>query len=268
MSKRVVFNLFPGGKNKALTMSYDDGRTQDRRLVELFNKYGLKGTFHLNSGYTKDRVYGEEIKTLYQGHEVSIHTVMHPSLPNVPRASMVREVWEDRKSFEAIVGYPVTGMSYPNGTYNDEVLEVLRQCGIVYSRTTKSTNFFNLPDDYLQWHPTCHHAHAMTLAGQFKELKKDSSRPRLLYVWGHSYEFDWNAPDNSWEMIEEFCKLVAHDPDIWYATNMEIYEYHMALKSLVFSTDSSIVKNPSAMDVWVSADGASQKIAAGQILNI
>lgn len=37
------------GKMKAITFSYDDGVTQDRRLVELFNRYGVKGTFNLNS---------------------------------------------------------------------------------------------------------------------------------------------------------------------------------------------------------------------------
>lgn len=37
------------GKNKAITFSYDDGITQDIRLIEIFNKYNLKATFNLNS---------------------------------------------------------------------------------------------------------------------------------------------------------------------------------------------------------------------------
>ena len=39
------------GKKKAVTFSFDDGVTQDIRLIEIFNKYGLKGTFNLNSGF-------------------------------------------------------------------------------------------------------------------------------------------------------------------------------------------------------------------------
>ena len=39
------------GKLKAVTFSYDDGVTQDRRLIELFNKYSLKGTFNINSEF-------------------------------------------------------------------------------------------------------------------------------------------------------------------------------------------------------------------------
>ena len=44
----TIYTCFPGGKHKVLTMSYDDGKIHDRRLIALFNKYGIKGTFHIN----------------------------------------------------------------------------------------------------------------------------------------------------------------------------------------------------------------------------
>lgn len=47
-----IYKAFPGGKHKVLTLSYDDGKVQDRRLVKIFNKYGIKATFNLNSGLT------------------------------------------------------------------------------------------------------------------------------------------------------------------------------------------------------------------------
>ena len=37
------------GKFKAVTFSYDDGVSQDVRLIALLDKYGLKATFNLNS---------------------------------------------------------------------------------------------------------------------------------------------------------------------------------------------------------------------------
>lgn len=46
----VKANLFPGGVRRALTMSYDDGQIFDVRLAELFDKYHIRGTFHINSG--------------------------------------------------------------------------------------------------------------------------------------------------------------------------------------------------------------------------
>lgn len=51
-----VVMTFPGGRHKVLTMSYDDARAADRRLVEAFNTFGIKGTFHINSGlFEKER---------------------------------------------------------------------------------------------------------------------------------------------------------------------------------------------------------------------
>ena len=77
---------FPGGKTRALTFSYDDGVSQDMRLVTLFNLYGLKGTFNLNSGIQSRentwqnqdvlvrRMDPEVLPALYAGHEVAAHT--------------------------------------------------------------------------------------------------------------------------------------------------------------------------------------------------
>ena len=42
-------NFINSQKKKAVTFSFDDGVTQDIRLIELLNKYGLKATFNLNS---------------------------------------------------------------------------------------------------------------------------------------------------------------------------------------------------------------------------
>ena len=43
--------LFPQGKKKALTFSYDDGVLQDIRPDEMFRKYGMKATYNLNSDF-------------------------------------------------------------------------------------------------------------------------------------------------------------------------------------------------------------------------
>ena len=51
---KVIYTCFPGGKHKVLTMSYDDGRLEDRRLVELFNRYGI----HLPQPAGPDRPAG------------------------------------------------------------------------------------------------------------------------------------------------------------------------------------------------------------------
>ena len=68
-----IYKAFPGGKHKVLTFSYDDGKLEDRRLVEIFNKNGLRGTFNLNTGIDQPdiRIPKDEWKDLYAGHEVA-----------------------------------------------------------------------------------------------------------------------------------------------------------------------------------------------------
>ncbi|MBO4732880.1 MAG: hypothetical protein J5662_00230 [Clostridia bacterium] len=48
-------------KRKAVTFSFDDGVSQDIRMIELLDKYGLKATFNLNSqmlGGTQEETFG------------------------------------------------------------------------------------------------------------------------------------------------------------------------------------------------------------------
>ena len=52
-SKRS-FLLFPGFKDKAVTLSYDDGTIFDKELLAIVNKYNMKVTFNISSGKFAD----------------------------------------------------------------------------------------------------------------------------------------------------------------------------------------------------------------------
>ncbi|MCI3921292.1 polysaccharide deacetylase family protein [Paenibacillus sp. TRM 82003] len=252
MKQTVV--CFPGGKHKVLTMSYDDGRAADRRLVETFNRHGVRGAFHLNAGLLGegDRIPAEEVASLYAGHEVSAHTVTHPTIERSPREHLLHEITEDRKGLERLVGYPVRGMSYPNGSHSPYIREMLPFLGIEYARTVHSSGSFGMPEDWHAWKPTCHHNRGlMELAEQFAALHKRQYL-YMMYVWGHSYEFD---QQDNWDVIERFCEFIGGRDDIWYATNIEIVDYMDAFRRLRFSADGDFVYNPSAASVWLSVAG-------------
>ncbi len=262
--KNVLFQ-FPAGRRKALTMSYDDGVVEDRQLIKIFNKFDIKGSFHVNAGLIGkgNRIPAEEYKELYKGHEISCHSYTHPFLERIPKVAALNQVTEDRKELEALMGYPVRGMSYPMGTYSTEVKKTLDAADIVYCRTTISTGRFGMPDNWLEWHPTCHHREdILTKAEIFKESHHNFS---LFYVWGHSYEFERNC---NWDLIEKFCAAIAHRDDIWYATNIEIYNYMMALQRLEFTAVCDKVHNPSAMPVWLNVEGETVKIEPGETRNL
>ncbi len=261
----IQYNVFPDGKKRIVTFSYDDGADGDVRLVALFDRYGVKGTFHLNSqrfaGWSEDemRAFGER----YRRHEIACHTVQHGWPARMPSPSLIGEVMEDRRRNEIVNGgEPVIGMSYPSGSYNAAVEETMRACGIVYSRTTKDTGGFALPEDFLAWHPTCHHRAALPLCERFmRSLDSEWTHP-LLYIWGHSHEF---RTEEDWAKMEQIVRTVAGDERIWYAANRDIWQYMTAQSMLLISADETVFTNPTAIDLWVEKDKKQIiRIPAGQ----
>lgn len=271
---------FPGGLKKVFTLSYDDGVEQDIRLIEMFDKYGLKATFNLNSGcYSPEGVKFKEgqvhrrlteadATALYgkNGHEVATHAYTHPWLEKLSSANVAYEIIKDREALEKQFGCIVRGHAYPYGTYNDTVVETLRACGIAYARTVQATKSFEIPTDWLRLHPTCHHDHPeiMALIDKFLELKNERGA-KMFYLWGHSYEFEQK---NNWEHIEQICEKIANKNDIWYANNIDIYNYVMAYNSLVFSSDMSCVYNPSGMEIFFSLNSKEICVKSGETLKL
>ncbi|MBQ7580973.1 MAG: polysaccharide deacetylase family protein [Clostridia bacterium] len=228
------------GKKKAITFSYDDGVTQDIRLIELLNKYGLKCTFNLNSDLlglpgelvrdnvrvSHDKINPDDVKSVYDGHEVAAHTLMHPFLPEIKYDNViVRQVEQDRINLSELVGYEVVGMAYPGGgvNFNEHVAEVIKNnTGIKYARTTVPTFNFDLQEDLYVFKPTIHHhdhwEQLFELGQKFVEL--DPKEDQIFYIWGHAYEFDIDPA--FWDKMEEFFKIISGKSDIFYGTNAEV----------------------------------------------
>ena len=217
----MLRNCFPGETKKAVILSYDDGMTADRQLIEIMNRHGLRGTFHLNSGKLDDgdHVTAAEMPVLYRGHEVSCHTRDHFHFSQLAPSVIAEEILADRDCLKQIMGYPIRGMSYPYGEYNDRLLAALPGFGIEYARTTRSHGGFHFPENPLTWHPTCHHRDRL-MERTHVFLEKETSG--LLFVWGHSYEFE---REGNWELMEEFGNLIGKREDVWYTTCIEIITY-------------------------------------------
>jgi len=87
----------------------------------------------------------------------------------------------------------------------------------------------------------------------------------MFYLWGHSYEFD---DRDEWSLIESFCEYMGGKEDVWYATNIEIYDYVKAYNSLCISADIKTVYNPSACDVWFWHKGIVYCVKGGETIRI
>lgn len=262
----IEFKSFKDGKRHICTFSYDDCPPEDYKLVEIFNKYGIKATFNVNSSrFTGDwGVKGEDVKSLYEGHEIAVHTLDHPWIEKCANVSLINQVLEDRKNIESRCGYVVRGMAYPYGTYDENSINVLKSCGIVYSRTAGESGDMTFPINFMKWMGTCHHKNAEPFVDRFIGSLDSGWASNLLYIWGHSFEFP-QCPDKGFDYIEKLCaRLSEHKDKIWFATNIEIYDYVNAQKALQVAADESFVYNPTQIDVWVVKDGKDYKIPAGE----
>ena len=268
--------LFPGGRFRAFTMSYDDGVEQDVRLISIMKKRAVKGTFNLNSG-----LYAAEGTVYPQGQvhrrmtremclktydpavcEVAVHGYEHLFWNQIPDGRRTLEIIKDRQTLESDFGRIVRGAAYPYGAYDAGSVEALRGAGLVYCRTVNSTHSFRLPENWLTLHPTCHHddEKLFELGDRFLALR-DPGQTALFYLWGHSYEFEGK---NNWDRIESFLDKVGGIADVWYATNIEVYDYVQAFRRLEFSADGARVHNPSAIAVWFWDGKIAHMLAPGE----
>jgi len=263
---RMIHMQFPGGKSHAFTISYDDGVESDFPLADLMRKYGIRGTFNVNtSGFAAEgTVYPEGtvsrrmsksrfLEFFRQNRdiaEIAAHGATHNYLPNMEGSAALWELLSDRKELEDLLKLPCRGFAAAYGGITDETVDLLEKCGFYYARKTKGPKDFSIPTDPLRWTCTCHHttAQLMELAQQFLEKKPDTycQTPYLFSVWGHSYEFDGAQ---NWNVIEELFSFIGNREEIWYCTNIEFFRYLRAFRNLEFFADQSRVYNPSALPV-------------------
>ena len=271
--KQIEIPAFPGGKRIAVTTSWDDGVVYDRWVVAALNELGMKGTFNLCSGLFQhtdtlptdesgEHIAASEVPTLYQGHEVAVHTCTHPNLLRLDATQIALEVINDRQALEDLVGYPVRGMAYPGGAYNAQVIEILRSLGIVYCRTIGAECTSFPPAEPLAWASTMHilATHPTPLPERWEKCYQNKRFQGVFYVWGHSYEFDKDR-----QRLHELLAPLANKPDVWYCTNIELYDYEAARQRLIIAANRRTCYNPSAQPVTIIVDGNLVEVPAGLV---
>ena len=186
---KPLYYLYPNGGKRAVTFSYDDSHDSNRRVVETFNRYGIKSTFHLNTGMLDEPEYlrSNEIAELFKGHEVAGHSVDHPFISQQPSEITLQQLLGDRIRLEQLVGYPVRGFSYPFGDCRGNIESMVKIAGFDYSRTCIDPTFdVHWPDNFIHWQPSGHHYDLEKLLPKIKEVSRWYPIA-LLYLWGHAY---------------------------------------------------------------------------------
>lgn len=205
-------------KNKCVTFSFDDGHINDIRLSKLFNKYNIKCTFNISDALLQ--IKSKDFDETYIGHEIACHGAEHKKLTEISDSEIIKEITVNKSNLENMVKHSVIGHAYAGGYHDERSINVLKKCGIVYARTTINTGNFGLPTDFLRWNPTCHFKNAHDYLDEF--LNNNDNSLKVFYIWGHSYEL---KTEDDWNLFEELLKRLTENENIWFATNIEVYNF-------------------------------------------
>ncbi|OUU04120.1 MAG: hypothetical protein CBB92_00520 [Flammeovirgaceae bacterium TMED32] len=238
--------VYPDGNHKALIMSYDDGLADDIALAQLFDHYGIIGTFHLNSGLLDTRAIWNEGKPneflgtylskdtlvhVFKNHEIAVHGTYHKALIGLSDEEILEEINVDIENLSILSDRKISSMAYAFGSTNDHVAEVIGTTPLTNARTVKSSHNFDLPQDYYLWNPTCHDSEALEYLEAYLSLNSPSLS--LFYVWGHSWELRDTLRNQN---ILKFCHEIGDRDDIWSSGAGDFADYHASLKALELST--------------------------------
>lgn len=267
----MIRKLYPGGKPKAFNISYDDGVLQDVRFVELLNKYGLKGTFNLNSGLMKTgfawihengmtvkRLPESVVRKLYEGHEVASHTCTHPYMDSLSKADILGQMGADRFFLEKLLGREVKGFAVPFLYYSDLIAECAREVGFEYARISEETNGYNLPDDPYWWRGG-KFVWDDDLEGYVGHFLDTDAELALCQIVGHAYDLD---VFDMWGRMENILRAVAADKDVLPMTNLELARYAAGMKLAVITDEE--IHNGSDIALWFRVDGTTVCVCPGE----
>lgn len=136
---------------KSVVISVDDGwKTIKTIAAPILKKYGFKATLFIYTDMIKSKpgnvtLSWDEIKELIDEGtiEVQSHTVSHVDLTKVSEESLERELEESQSIIKENLGISTTGLAYPYGNFNNQVVEKLKKYGFEVAFTViKGGNAF------------------------------------------------------------------------------------------------------------------------------
>ena len=266
-----VRKCYPGGRAKAFSLSYDDGVEQDVRLVELLNRYGLTGTFNLNSqlmleqfqwihesGMPVRRLSVDAAQGLYDGHEIASHSLTHPYLHTLPEQEVMRQLGEDKRQLERLFDRQVQGFALPFTDYNDMIACCARKCGFEYVRISEESGNYDPFQPKLYRRAGIFHLRP-ELKAFVKGFLETNRELALCQIVGHSYDLD---VADLWPDMEEIFCAVSRNPQVVCLTNLELVRYLEAMEHAQISEHEII--NPTDTELWLCVGERVLTVAPGE----
>ncbi len=210
---------------------WDDGVTNDIRLIELLKKYHAKATFNLNPGLHEEKrqeplwvpagyadwsfkgfrcgkVGKAEMLSIYRGFQVASHCWRHENADAHPLPVFVKAATDAKHFLEDLFQQECPGFAWPCGIATPEAADALRDAGFAYGRMVTSTEHVEAYEHPMMLKPSCH-VHDGVFYRRFAEAK---ARNGIFYFWGHSYEMLDSA--GLWEQMERKLDFLSSDPEV------------------------------------------------------
>ena len=158
-----------------------------------------------------------------------------------------------------------------NELATDEICELYKGHEISYGLSNKYcrqedfTMDCKIPDDFMEWSPSCNIKEAFELCDLFVKDYRSLPKAPLLHVFCKSNEL---KIEEDWIELERILQRLANNHTIWYATNTEVYEYISAQRCLIITDDEKCFYNPTNIDIWIKRNHTEMFcIPAGKKIN-
>lgn len=217
-----------------ITTSWDDGHPLDLKLAWLLQKHGIPATFYIPIDNTERRgMNRQEIKEIAQNFDVGGHTYHHVNLTRISPKEAETEIVEGKKRLEDIIGRELLSFCYPYGSFNDEIINFVKQAGFIGARTARLL-IRRIKDPFklgttvyakeLWLAPYMKHSVTSLDLSLFCFMLKNSlffkgwdriatetfdfviKNGGIWHLWGHSWEIEDN---NEWGRLEEVLHKIS-----------------------------------------------------------
>ena len=136
----ININEYKNYDTDTLSITIDDGYKDNLDAIEILNKYNIPFTLYVTISTLDTQGYlsTEDIKSLscLDNCEIGSHSYNHVRLNTISNEKIFFELSESKKIIENMIGNKISGISYPHGSYNQYVLDILKTVGYDYAASS------------------------------------------------------------------------------------------------------------------------------------
>ena len=118
-------------EEKKLAISFDAawGCERTENILNILKKYDVKATFFLTNIWLDDYLDMAR-KIADAGHEIAMHSVSHPHMPQLSKAEMQKELDGNAQKIQEVTSVNPTLFRFPFGDYDNVSMQLMRENGI------------------------------------------------------------------------------------------------------------------------------------------